>query len=87
MVGIGGLSKGYTQRYGIDYNKVFAPVARIETIRLILASAAQQNWSIYQLDVKSAFLYGELEEEVFVEQPCGYVKKGCEEKVYRLSSY
>ena len=76
--------KGYSQQYGVDYTEVFAPVARMETIRLVVALAAQRGWAIYQLDVKSAFLYGELNEEVFVEQPYGYVQKGHEHKVYKL---
>jgi hypothetical protein len=50
----------------------------------VVALAAQRGWAIYQLDVKSAFLYGELNEEVFVKQPCGYVQKGHEHKVYKL---
>ncbi|RVW64797.1 Retrovirus-related Pol polyprotein from transposon TNT 1-94 [Vitis vinifera] len=78
------VAKGYTQQHGVDYTKVFAPVARMETIRLVVALAAQRKWTIYQLDVKSAFLHGELNEEVFVEQPCGYVQKGHEQKVYKL---
>jgi hypothetical protein len=78
------VAKGYAQQHGIDYTKVFAPVARLDTIRLVVALAAQKKWTIYQLDVKSAFLHGELNEEVFVEQPCGYVKKGCEQMVYKL---
>ena len=52
--------KGYAQEYGVDYTEVFAPIARVETIRLVVAFAAHQGWPIYQLDVKSAFLYGEL---------------------------
>ncbi|RVW80052.1 Retrovirus-related Pol polyprotein from transposon TNT 1-94 [Vitis vinifera] len=78
------VAKGYTQQHGVDYTEVFAPVARMETIRLVVALAAQRKWTIYQLDVKSAFLHGELNEEVFVEQPCGYVQKGHEQKVYKL---
>ncbi|MFS7989867.1 putative RNA-directed DNA polymerase [Helianthus anomalus] len=76
--------KGYAQRKGVDYNEVFAPVARWDTIRTILAVAAQRNWIVYQLDVKSAFLHGELKEIVYVDQPKGYVKQGAEGKVYRL---
>ena len=55
-----------------------------ETIRLVVALAAQRGWAIYHLDIKSAILYGELNEEVFVEQPCGYVQKGHEHKIYKL---
>lgn len=78
------VAKGYAQRFGIDYTEVYAPVARWDTIRMIIALAAQQNWSIYQLDVKSAFLHGELSEVVYVEQPQGFEVKGEEEKVYKL---
>ncbi|MBE2321323.1 hypothetical protein DVA67_035740, partial [Solirubrobacter sp. CPCC 204708] len=78
------VAKGYKQKEGIDYGEVFAPVARLETIRLMTSIAAQQKWKIYQLDVKSAFLNGFLDEEIYVEQPVGYVKEGREDKVYRL---
>ena len=63
------VAKGYAQRQGIDYNEVFAPVARWDTIRMVLALAAQKGWSVYQLGVKSVFLHGELKEDVYVEQP------------------
>ncbi|KAM0011112.1 putative RNA-directed DNA polymerase [Helianthus debilis subsp. tardiflorus] len=76
--------KGYTQRYGVDYGEVFAPVARWDTVRTLLALAAQRRWVVNQLDVKSAFLHGELEETVFVDQPQGFTKPGEEGKVYRL---
>ncbi|GLU00272.1 hypothetical protein SLE2022_176510 [Rubroshorea leprosula] len=78
------VAKGYKQEFGIDYQEVFAPVARMDTIRLVIALAAQNSWPIYQLDVKSAFLHGNLQEQVFVDQPPGYVKSGSEHKVYRL---
>ncbi|GKC35460.1 ribonuclease H-like domain-containing protein [Tanacetum coccineum] len=61
--------KGYTQEEGIDYDEVFAPVARIEAIRLFLAYASFKDFIVYQMDVKSAFLYGKIEEEVYVYQP------------------
>ncbi|GMI75369.1 cysteine-rich RLK (RECEPTOR-like protein kinase) 8 [Hibiscus trionum] len=61
--------KGYTQKQGVDYDEVFAPVARMETIRLLISIAAQNKWKIYQLDVKSTFINGFLEEEIYVEQP------------------
>ena len=77
--------KGYKQRAGIDYDEVFAPVARLETIRLIISIAAQMKWNIYQMDVKSAFLNGFLEEEVYIEQPTGYEVKGHENKVLKLN--
>jgi len=78
------VAKGYVQQYGVDYTEVFAPVARLDTIRLILAIAAQYSWNVFQLDVKSAFLHSELKEEIYVQQPNGFVKKGEEEKVYKL---
>lgn len=58
--------KGYAQKKGVDYDEVFAPVARMETIRTLLALAAHQRWEVHHMDVKSAFLNGDLEEEVFV---------------------
>lgn len=78
------VAKGYAQKHGIDYTEVFAPVARWDTIRMILALAAQKGWCVYQLDVKSAFLHGELNEDIFVEQPQGYEKKEEDHKVYKL---
>ncbi|CAM8885291.1 unnamed protein product [Rhodiola kirilowii] len=78
------VAKGYAQKHGIDYDEVFAPVARWDTIRMLIAVAAQNQWTVFQLDVKSAFLYGELKETVYVEQPPGYVKLGEEHKAYKL---
>ncbi|KAL0539376.1 hypothetical protein IC582_023587 [Cucumis melo] len=79
------VAKGYAQQHGIDFKEIFSPVARFETVKIVLALAAQQQWSIYQFDVKSAFLNGELQEEVYVERPEGFVKKDSEEKVYKLT--
>jgi hypothetical protein len=78
------VAKGYAHKYGTDYKEVFAPVARWDTIRSILAIAALNGWNVFQLDVKSAFLHGELAETVYVEQPLGYVTKGKEGHVYKL---
>nr|DAD39485.1 TPA_asm: hypothetical protein HUJ06_013808 [Nelumbo nucifera] len=78
------VAKGYTQQHGVDYTEVFAPMARMDTVRIITALAAQKSWTIYQLDVKSVFLHGELSEEVFVEQPRGYEQKDNPHKVYKL---
>jgi hypothetical protein len=77
------VAKGYSQQHGVDYNEVFAPVARWDTIRTILALAASKCWNVLQFHVKSTFLHGELSEDVFVEQPLGY-HKGGKDEVYKL---
>lgn len=74
----------YLQREGIDCEEVFAPVVRIKIIRLVVGIANNHNWPIYQMDVKSAFLNGLLEEEVFVGYPHGFVVKDQELKFYKL---
>ncbi|GKF36620.1 putative ribonuclease H-like domain-containing protein, partial [Tanacetum coccineum] len=74
----------YTQEEDIDYDEVFAPVARIEAIRLFLAYTSFMNFLVYQMDVKSAFLYGTIEEEVYVSQPLGFVDPKFLEKVYKV---
>jgi len=63
---------------------VFAPVARLDIIRLVLSIAAQNSWPVYQLDVKSTFLHGELKKEVYIDQPPSYMKQGHENQVYKL---
>nr|KYP70017.1 Retrovirus-related Pol polyprotein from transposon TNT 1-94 [Cajanus cajan] len=78
------VEKWYKQKLVIDYFEVFAPVARLDTIRMLISLSAQNNWKIHQMDVKSAFLNGTLEEEVYVEQPAGYEVEEKEDKVYRL---
>jgi hypothetical protein len=76
--------KGYSQRQGIDYEEVFAPVARLETVRLLLPLAAHQSWEVHHMDVKSAFLNGYLAEKVFVRQPPSFVAAGKENQVLKL---
>ena len=78
------VAKSYAQKPGIDYNETFAPVARLDTIRTLIALAAKNSWKMYQLDVKSAFLNGVLQEEVYVEQPDGFIVQGEEDKMYKL---
>lgn len=76
--------KGYSQVFGVDFSETFASVARLDTVRMLLALAAHNAWKIYQLDVKSTFLNVYLEEEIYVEQSEGFKVKGQEEKVYLL---
>jgi hypothetical protein len=61
------VAKGYVQEQGVDFEEVFAPVARMESVRLLMALATQESWKLHHMDVKSAFLNGELEEEVYVK--------------------
>lgn len=75
--------KGYSQVSGIGYGDTFAPVARHDTIRLLLALAGQLGWIVYHLDVKSAFLYGTISEEIYVDQPERFEIRGQEHKVYK----
>ncbi|GJU01309.1 copia protein [Tanacetum coccineum] len=78
------VAQGHRQEEGIDYDEVFAPVARIEAIRLFLAFASYMRFMVYQMDVKSAFLYGEIEEEVYVTQPKGFKDPHFPKHVYRV---
>ncbi|GJZ65729.1 putative ribonuclease H-like domain-containing protein [Tanacetum coccineum] len=78
------VAQGYTQEKGIDYKEVFAPVARIKAIRLLLAYASYMGFTVYQMDVKSAFLYGTIDEEVYVMQPPGFEDPEFPDKVYRV---
>ena len=76
--------KRYAQNYGVDYSDTFSRIARLDTTRLLLAIVAQKEWKVFQLDVKSPFLNGILEEDIYVEQPSGFVKHGDVDKVYQL---
>uniref|UniRef100_A0A2N9EMG6 CCHC-type domain-containing protein n=1 Tax=Fagus sylvatica TaxID=28930 RepID=A0A2N9EMG6_FAGSY len=78
------VAKGYSQRHGIDYDEVFSPVVRHTSIRAVLALVADQDLELEQLDVKTAFLHGNLEEEIFMEQPEGFKQPGTENLVCRL---
>nr|GEV43188.1 copia protein [Tanacetum cinerariifolium] len=78
------VAKGYRQEEGIDFEESFSPIAHIEAIRIFIANAARKNMSIYQKDVKIAFLNGELKEEVYVSQPEGFVDPDHPTHVYHL---
>lgn len=78
------VAKGYVQECGIDFDEVFAPMTRLETVHLLLALAAKSEWEVHHLDVKTAFLNGEIREDVYVAQPEGFVKEGKEDMVYKL---
>ncbi|GKE90883.1 retrovirus-related pol polyprotein from transposon TNT 1-94 [Tanacetum coccineum] len=78
------VARGYRQEEGIDFEESFAPVARLEAIRIFLAFAAHMNMVIYQMDVKTAFLNGNLREEVYVSQPDGFVDPDKPKHVYKL---
>ncbi|CAA7392032.1 unnamed protein product [Spirodela intermedia] len=76
--------KGYVQRQGIDYDEVFAHVVQLDTVRLLIALAAHKGWEVHHMDVKSAFLNDNLKEEVYVEQPAGFISTDNEHKVFKL---
>nr|GEW30011.1 retrotransposon protein, putative, unclassified [Tanacetum cinerariifolium] len=78
------VAKGYAQKEGVDFKESFAPVAWLEAVRLFIAYAAHKSFTVYQMDVKTTFLYGPLKEEVYVNQPDGFVDPYYPDKVYRL---
>ena len=78
------VAKGYSQRYGIDYDETFPPVVRLSSLRTLLAYAVQKKMLIHQMDVVTAFLNGELGEEIYMQQPEGYVEPGSEDMLCKL---
>ena len=78
------VAKGYSQKYGTDFDETFSPVVRFDSIRTLLAFAVQKKMLIHQMDVVAAFLHGDLEEVIYMEQPEGYVIPGKEDMVCRL---
>ena len=78
------VAKGFSQVRGVDFEKVFSPVARADSIRIIVAMAAQFKWKLHHLDVKSAFLNGYIEEDIYVDQPEGFIQAGKESYVLKL---
>ena len=78
------VARGFTQRPGVDFDETYAPTARMTTIRTLFSLAAHHQWPLFQMDVKSAFLNGVLDNEVYVEQPPGFTVPEKEDWVYRL---
>ena len=76
--------RGFRQIDGLDYKEVYAPVARLEAIRILLAYASFMDFTVYQMDVKTAFLYGKVKEEIYVDQPPGFVNPQFPDLVYKL---
>ena len=78
------MAKVYTEKEGFNYEETFSPVAMIKSIRILLSIAAHMDYEIWQMDVKTAFLNGSLEETIYMVQPKGFIAKGQEKKVCKL---
>ena len=69
------VARGFSQQYGLDYEETFSPVAKITTVRVLLALAACKSWKLWQMDVKNAFLHDEFDKDIYIEQPRGFESK------------
>ena len=78
------VTKGYAQTYGVDYSDTFSPVAKLTFVRLFISRVASYDWDLHQLDIRNVFLHGDLQEEVYMEQPLGFVAQGEIGKACRL---
>ncbi|GJW15536.1 indole-3-acetic acid-amido synthetase GH3.17, partial [Tanacetum coccineum] len=78
------VARGFSQQYGLDYDETFSPVAKLTTVRVLLALAASKSWNLWQMDVKNAFLYGELDREIYMNQPTGFQSQAHPEYVCKL---
>ncbi len=78
------VAKGYSQKEGVDYEDTFAPFAKMNTIRIMIAFATKYDWKLHQLDVKSSFLNGDLKDDSYLVQPEGFVKKGQEHFLWKF---
>ena len=78
------VAKGYAQTYGVDYSSTFSPVTKLTFFRLFLSLIASYDWDLHQFDIMNEFLHGDLQEEVYMEQPSGFVAQGGIGKVCRL---
>jgi len=78
------VAQGFRQRYGIDYNETFSPVAKISSIRMLISLASMHKWHFHSMDVENAYLHGELDEPVYMRQPEGFAKPGSERLVWKL---
>ena len=77
--------KGYSQRKGIDYAEIFSPVVKLTSIRILLSIVASENLHLEQMDVKTAFLHGDLDKEIYMQQPEGFVVPSKEHMVFKLT--
>jgi hypothetical protein len=78
------VAKGFRQEYGVDFDEIFSPVVKLSTLRFLLGIVAHEDSELLQLDVKTTFLHGDLDEEIYMEQPQGFASSGREHLVCRL---